>query len=81
MEQGAIMAKFYARIEQLTLKKSAERGTLITKDEIAEASGVPYSTLARWYSKPFERMDADTVLKLQRYFDCTLDELIQVAEE
>lgn len=80
MQQGIVMAKFRARIEQLTLKKSVERGSLITKDEIAQASGIPYSTLARLYSKPFKLMDADNVAKLQKYFACTLDELIEIVE-
>lgn len=79
--QGQItMAKFRARIEQLTLQKSTERGSLITQRELAEASGVPLTTLTRWYNKEFERMDADTVLKLMRYFNCTLDELIEVVD-
>ncbi len=81
MEQGQFnMAKFRMRIEQLVLKKSAERGTLIDKRELAESTGVPYSTLARLYSQDFERMDAENVLKLKKYFNCTLDELIEVVE-
>ncbi|MEO8391501.1 MAG: helix-turn-helix transcriptional regulator [Chloroflexota bacterium] len=80
MQQGMVM-KFRARIEQLTLKKSVERGSLITKEEIAEGSGIPYSTLARLYNKPFKLMDADNVAKLQIYFGCTLDELIELIDD
>lgn len=72
------MAKFRARIEQLALTRSAAQGSLITQKEIAEASGVPLSTLTRWYNKEFDRIDADTVLKLKTYFGCTLDELIEI---
>lgn len=80
MQGQPTMAKFRARIEQLTLKKSAERGTLITKQELSEKSGVPLTTLSRWYNSSFDRMDADTVLKLRDYFGCTLDDLIEIVE-
>lgn len=80
MQDHTVMAKFRMRLEQLTLKKSAERGSLIDKRELAEASKVPYSTLVRLYSQKFDRMDADNVYKLKDYFKCTLDELIEVVE-
>jgi transcriptional regulator with XRE-family HTH domain len=80
IEGQSLMARFRARIEQLTLQKSAERGSRISQKELAEESGVPLPTLTRWYNKEFERIDADTVLKLKKYFGCTLDELIEVIE-
>ena len=80
MQGQTIMAKFRARVEELTLKKGVKRGSRVTQKEVAEASGVPITTLSRLSNNPAARMDADTVLKLMRYFECTLDELIEVIE-
>ena len=74
------MAKFRLRIEELASKKSAEQGKRISQKDLAEQSGVAITTLSRWTNQRFERLDADLVMKLQRYFDCSLDELIEVIE-
>lgn len=81
MQAQAVMAKFRPKVEKLTLQKSTEQGSLITQRELAEKSGVPPTTLSRWYNKEFERMDADTAIKLMRYFNCTLDQLVDVVDE
>lgn len=80
MREQMKMAKFRARVEQLVLAKSAAQGTRISQREVAEESGVPLTTLSRWYNQSFERMDADTVLKLMRYLGCTLNDLVEVIE-
>jgi DNA-binding Xre family transcriptional regulator len=77
MQGRTNMAKFRAKVEELTLKKSAERGTRITQKELSEASGVPVTTLSRLNKKPAARIDADTVYSLLDYFDCTFEELFE----
>lgn len=80
MQGQMLVATFRARLEKLSLQKSAERGKLISQKELAEEAGVSLATVSRWYNKDFDRIDADTVLRLMRYFNCTLNDLIEVVE-
>lgn len=80
MQGNQTMAKFRARIEQLTIKKESEQGKRMTQKELAAASEVPIATLSRWSNHELDRIDADTVLRLQTYFKCSLDELIEIVE-
>lgn len=73
-------ARFRANLKQLILNKGAQRGAPLTQREVAEESGVSLATISRWYRGEIDRIDADTVLRLTRYFACSINELIEVVE-
>jgi len=71
---------FRPRLKQLMLTRAAEIGERLTQREFAEVSGVPIATLSRWYRESFARVDADTARRLTAYFNCTLDELLEIVD-
>lgn len=54
-------------------KLMKERG--ITRGKLAELSGVPYTTIVGFYEKGYENVKLSTLLKLIRFFGCSLDYL------
>ncbi len=55
-------------------KLMAERD--ITKSQLAQYSGIPYTTIDGWYKKGYENVRLATLLKLAEYFNVTLDYLV-----
>jgi len=45
----------------------------ISKADLARQSKIPYTTIDGWYKKSFNGVRLDTMLKLARYFDVSLD--------
>jgi DNA-binding Xre family transcriptional regulator len=76
-----VVATFRARIKPLMLKKAHDLGEPLNHKQVAEAAGVSLATLSRWYNRDFDRIDADTVMRLMNYFGCTLNELIEVVDD
>lgn len=75
------MARFRARLKQLALQKSVERGDTLTQRDLAQESGVSLATVSRLYTNAFDRIDADTVARLTAYFGCTLNDLIEIVPD
>lgn len=71
-------AKFVPQIKKLMLKKSVELGYPLTQRELADEAGVSLPTVSRWYNGDFDRIDAETVVRLMGYFQCTFSELIEI---
>lgn len=65
--------------EKLAAKRRRENRK-IPQRKAAEESGVPFSTLARWYRNDVEIYDGQTLLKFARYFGCDISELLVVEE-
>lgn len=80
MGEGVMVAQFKSNLKQLILNESAKRGTPLTQRELSQKSGVSSATITRWYKGGFDRIDADTVMKLTRFFGCSINELIEVED-
>jgi len=50
-----------------------ERG--ISRGQLAEESGVPYTTIVGFYARGYENTKLRTLRALAKYFNCTLDYL------
>lgn len=76
------MARFRSRLRQLMLQKSLAENKPISQTEVAEEAKVSFSTVQRWH-KPeytFDRIDADTLAGLLKYFNCKFEDLIEVVD-
>lgn len=61
---------FIEKLEFLMKQKKLKK-----LSELAEASGVPYTTLRGFYDKGTDNIKKKTLLKLSSYFGCTMDYL------
>jgi transcriptional regulator with XRE-family HTH domain len=52
----------------------------ITRSELARSSGIPYTTIDGWYKKGFDNVRLSTLLRLAKFFEVTLDFLVDEAE-
>jgi transcriptional regulator with XRE-family HTH domain len=73
---GGIGMDFLARLDLL----SKEKG-ISNRFQLAEKSGVPYTTIDNFYRNGYENVKLSTLRKLARFFGCTLDFLIFGTEE
>lgn len=51
----------------------AERG--INKSVLSKEAGIPYTTIAGFYTKGTDNVKLSTLKKLSSYFDCSIDYL------
>lgn len=77
------MASFRSNLQQLMLNKSAKTGKPISQKQVSDKAEVPIATVRRWYNPKytFSRVDADTVQALTKYFNCKMDELIEIVPD
>lgn len=77
------MASFRSRLKQLMLDTSAKRGESISQTKVAKATGVSLATVQRWYDPEykFNRVDADTLKGLTKFFKCKMDDLIEIVDD
>jgi DNA-binding Xre family transcriptional regulator len=69
------------RLRQLMAEKSArdERwDDPITQEELAKAIGVANGTMSSWVRGTVERLDKETIAKLCKYFECRIEDLLQL---
>lgn len=52
----------------------------ISKNRICKDLDIPRGNFNRYCRDEFQRLDANLILKLCVYFDCTIDELIEIIE-
>ena len=50
----------------------------ITQEEIAKAIGVTQGTMSSWVRGTVERMDRDTIAKFCEYFQCRIEDLLEL---
>jgi transcriptional regulator with XRE-family HTH domain len=76
--------KMYAmrsKLPEIVLNKERSLGRKIQINEIAEEAGVTRQTISSWMShQPFSQINADTLAKILKWADCTLDELLETVE-
>ncbi|MDR2530840.1 MAG: helix-turn-helix domain-containing protein [Oscillospiraceae bacterium] len=53
----------------------------ITKSDFARQSGIPYTTLDGWYKKSFDGIRLETLLRIARFFDVSVDFLLNGASD
>ena len=52
----------------------------ISKNRICKDLDIPRGNFNRYCRDEFQRIDANLLLKLCAYFDCTFDELIEIVK-
>lgn len=62
---------FLSRLEAMSRRKGIENNY-----QLAERSGVPYTTIDNFYRNGFENIKLTTLRKLAAFFECSLDDLI-----
>ena len=75
MDQGEEDMKYlHIRLEELL----AERG--LSKKKVCSALDIERTNFNRYYRDEFQRIDANLILKLCEYFDCTVGDLFEIRE-
>lgn len=76
------MASFRSHLRQLMLNKSAKIGKPLSQKTVADTAGVSLATVQRWFDPAytFNRVDADTVKGLTKFFECKFEDLIEIVE-
>lgn len=72
------METVHVRINELLAEKAKREGrtTSITQEELSNAIGIPQGTISRWASNKVDRLDKNIMLKLCRYFECEIGDLL-----
>ena len=68
------MQHLHLKINELLSERS------ISKNQICKVLDIPRGNFNRYCRDEFQRIDANLILKLCNYFDCTIDELIEIVE-
>lgn len=66
------MQHIHLRINELLLEKG------ISKNQICKDLDLPRGNFNRYCRDEFKRIDANLILKLCHYFNCKIDELIEI---
>ena len=53
----------------------------INRSELARACGLSASTVNSWWNRSCENISLQTLIKLGKYFNCTIEELVNGAPE
>ena len=72
------MDRLYTRFKELHTAKERRENRRIGYRAVAAEAGVSLSTVQMWMSGNVTRFDAETVIALCRYLDCSAGDLIQV---
>ncbi len=68
------MQHLHLRINELLSEKG------ISKNRICKDLDIPRGNFNRYCRDEFQRIDAKLLLKLCNYFDCEIDELIEIVK-
>lgn len=70
-----------SRLKELVYQRERELGDRLWQKDIAKATGLTEKTISRWMSpEPFTRLEVDAIIRLCRYFNVDLGELIYMEE-
>ncbi len=61
-------------------RREAELGKRITYKDVTEATSISGATLSRWMSGQVKLFDAETVQSLCEFFQCEIQELLELEE-
>jgi DNA-binding Xre family transcriptional regulator len=71
--------KVRSKLKELVTKKEIELGRRIKQAEIAAETGLNPNTISRWMSpEPFDRFQSEPIVKLCRWLNCTINDLIYI---
>lgn len=79
------MASLKIRLRELMREKTVRDGRhpdyeQLTQEEVAKALGVDNNTVSAWARNSVQRLDKDTIVKLCKYFECRIEELLQIED-
>lgn len=60
----------------MKLENEMKKKKIQNLHELSVQSGIPYSTLRGFYTKGCDKIKLPTLIKLKRFFNCTLDYLV-----
>ena len=66
------------RLLELISQKQVEENRMLTAAQVARESGVHRFTINNWLSGDVARVDEVTAMKLCRYFECDLSDLVYI---
>lgn len=75
------MARFQIQLKQLLLNEAAKRGTPISQRTLAAETGLDLMTISRWYRDDVSRIEPNTLDKLMRYFNVSMEELVKIVPD
>ena len=53
----------------------------MSRSDVARACGVSYSAISSWWNRGYENVSMQTLLKLSKCFNCTIEELVHGAPD
>ncbi len=68
--KGSVILNFLKNLEELMRNKN------INKSELARACGLSTSTVNSWWNRSCENVSLQTLLKLSKYLNISLEELV-----
>jgi DNA-binding Xre family transcriptional regulator len=79
------MTTLKIRLRELMREKTIRDGrhpdyAAITQLEVAKSINVAEGTLSSWARGTVARLDKDTIVKLCKYFDCRIEDLLQLED-
>ena len=69
------MAHLHLRIEELLSERN------ISKNQICKDLDLPRGNFNRYCRDDFQRIDANLIIRLCKYFNCKIEDLILIVEE
>ncbi len=68
-----------SKMPLLVAQKEAKERRRITQQEIADSTGLRRATISAWINwGEFKRLDADVIIALCNYFQCSLEDLVEI---
>lgn len=53
----------------------------MSRTDVAKACGLSYSAISSWWNRGYENVSMQTLVKLSKCFNCTIEELVHGAPE
>lgn len=73
---------FVSRVPTLMRQKSAKEDRTILQKTVAKETGLEEVTISRWMKPdPFSQITSRAAYELCRYFECSLNELVDLVPE
>lgn len=74
------MKKLQNRVAELAAAKGRREHRTITQRDLADETGLPLPTVARWHRNEVTRFDERVVLTLVSYFNVSINELLIIED-
>jgi transcriptional regulator with XRE-family HTH domain len=80
----AVMPTVRINVRQLMYEKTLRDKRYdnpITQEEVARAVGIAQGTMSSWVRGTVERLDRDTIAKFCHYFQCRIEQLLELRDD